>query len=69
MKAFYAAMLIVLSLFVALGAGVFIKGAQEHRNRPLVSLDDSGVQARLNDTSAVASAFIRVDGDAIHALC
>ena len=63
MKAFYAVMLLVLSLFVALGVGVFIKGAHDHRNRPLVSLDDSGVQARLDD------AFPCVDGDAIHALC
>lgn len=61
MKAFYAAMLLVLGLFVALGIGIFFKGANEHFNRPLVSLDDPGVQSRLNDV------FPRVEGDVFYA--
>lgn len=47
MKGFFAALLIVLGLFVALGVGLFAQGAYEHQHRPLVSFDDSGVQARL----------------------
>lgn len=62
MKTFYAAMLLLLGLFVALGIGLFVKGASEHFNRPLVSLDDSGVQARVNDVSP------RADGDVFYAL-
>lgn len=63
MKAFYAAMLLVLGLFVALGVSIFIQGASAHLNRPLVSLDDSGVQARTDD------AFLRADVDVPYALC
>lgn len=61
-KAFFAAMLIVLGLFVALGVGLFAQGAYEHRNRPLVSLDHAGVQACLE-----APASLRAAADIFHA--
>lgn len=60
MKAFYAALLIVLSLIVAMGVSVFIRGAQDHHNRPLVALDDSGVQARLDPS------FPRAEGGSFY---
>lgn len=48
-KAFFAAVLIVLGLFVALGVGLFAQGVYEHWHRPLVPLDGAGIQARLED--------------------
>ena len=55
MKAFYTSLLIVLGLFVLLGLGVFVKGALEHQNRPLVSVDTPGVQSALTATAMRAA--------------
>lgn len=50
MKAFYAALLIALGLFVLMGLCIFAQGAYEHFNRPLVSLDRPGIQSRLTES-------------------
>lgn len=56
MKGFYAVIILVLGLFVALGVGLFAQGAYEHKNRPLVSIDGAGVQACLEEVLPRAAA-------------